>query len=49
MEGMVELDGENIIGSFGGLVFVCAEALDDNVSPCTNYCAVVAFSQRYHS
>ncbi len=31
MEDAVEMNGDNIFGFFDGLVFVCAEAQDDNV------------------
>ncbi len=31
MEGMVEVDGDNIFGSSGGLVLICAEAVDDDI------------------
>ncbi len=31
MEGMVEVDDDNIFGLFNWLVFICAKALDDNV------------------
>ncbi len=31
MEGMVEVDGDNILGSVDRLVLIFAEALDDGV------------------
>ncbi len=37
MEGIVIVDGDNIFGSFGGLVFMWADSVvDDLPSPCTN-------------